>query len=633
MCWSSTQFPSSHHLTTDNGIITSSRISTSQDVECTIDEYRGFLKYVCSGTDSRKTLNKCHNTNEVYLLKVEGFFNGQLCSNDPHFYYACQKNTDDKTYGILITNNDVLCGQYLCKQEDGITRINLEIPEIHCNGKQDCTNTDLDEMGCFIAGEVMTTMPSGKAVPATHICDDVCDDLNCEDEASCNGYMYGLYCDLDMTKNTKTYIPPHKMCDRTPDCLDKSDESKICSVTNETEHKCQRSEKVLFFWQHFAVPVFNFTKCYAVQVRNFWNDARYCFVGNSFVSDQTNCTDPGKVGLSCLVNGFMTTVSKQVICSRHRQQVCDDNLEKVCTKCSETCFVHKHLMCDGKLDCEDETDETHPSCLKMTGEKCKRRVGQVEKQPVPHSWLGDGFKDCEDGRDEMNVWPTCGIGKSLRFVISNETCENVFVCPWDEPGFVELDDLCDGVQTCGNENAVCSRTNGFEPISTAVLTTEWGLKKNVAFCMRGLEKIQKFDNMKCSTEISDSFIYPPADVFGIQKTKIILPSALRLCDHMFGEMFVFTSLNKCYNSSCPIRNIPRYEACPGQYPNRIGTIFNNSFLIFVTKSFGDIYTNNYFVCDNNIKCIDYSHVCNLVDDCGDGSDEEICTNHFKCDST
>ena len=34
-----------------------------------------------------------------------------------------------------------------------------------------------------------------------------------------------------------------------------------------------------------------------------------------------------------------------------------------------------------------------------------------------------------------------------------------------------------------------------------------------------------------------------------------------------------------------------------------------------------------------MKCVEYFQVCNLVDDCGDGSDEEACTNHFKCSST
>ena len=73
--------------------------------------------------------------------------------------------------------------------------------------------------------------------------------------------------------------------------------------------------------------------------------------------------------------------------------------------------------------------------------------------------------------------------------------------------------------------------------------------------------------------------------------------------------------------------------CPGQFPNRIGTIVNNEYLIFVTKSHGFVYSNRYFVCDDKIKCIDYSKVCDLINDCDDKSDEDQCSNHFKCTPT
>jgi hypothetical protein len=104
---------------------------------------------------------------------------------------------------------------------------------------------------------------------------------------------------------------------------------------------------------------------------------------------------------------------------------------------------------------------------------------------------------------------------------------------------------------------------------------------------------------------------------------------------MFGEQYVFSSCaNKCKKSSCPLKNPPRYEVCVNQFPDRIGTIFNNEYLVFFTKSNENIYTNRYFVCDDGIKCLEYSKVCDLVEDCDDGSDEvdTKCTNHFKCKS-
>ena len=589
---------------------------------------------------------KCHNSDEKYWAynigdDNDGSIVGKLCSKDPHFYQACQNKENyisEKGAANDITNKEVLCGQYFCDivHYDRI-KLNLQIASpIDCNGEKDCHNTDFDEAMCSDTTEEKTTLPSGKEVPHSQVCNDFCEDPDCEDEANCNGYTYGMYCDADTETNTKRYVPPKKICDKSRNCKDRTDEIN-CSVTSETESTyCVRKKFYIFGIRFYNASVHNFTKCYTTRDQKYGKDYSYCdrTLPGSFIADQTNCTDPDRVGMRCLVNGYMTNVSKQVVCLSKTQEVCDDNLHKICVKCSETCFVHKHLMCDGKPDCDDEADETHLSCVKQTMKKCKRRVGNMGKQTIPLSWLEDGFKDCDDGKDEMKVWPTCGIGQSLRYVISNETCENVFVCPWENPGLIEFDDLCDGVETCGNENEVCSRSNSFAALSTKVLTTDKGLEKNVAFCKEGLKSIQKFDEMNCSTFYSDPFIFPNMDVFGLQKTKVTLPSEPKTCDHMYGEMYVYTScLDKCINSSCPIKSIPRYEVCPDQYPDRIGTIVNNNFLTFVTKSFGNIYTNRYFVCANKIKCIDYSKVCDLVDDCMDGSDEESCTNHFKCTST
>ena len=47
--------------------------------------------------------------------------------------------------------------------------------------------------------------------------------------------------------------------------------------------------------------------------------------------------------------------------------------------------------------------------------------------------------------------------------------------------------------------------------------------------------------------------------------------------------------------------------------------------------YDDKYHETIFVCDNS-NCLDKSKVCDLVDDCGDGSDEENCDNNFPCGS-
>ena len=76
------------------------------------------------------------------------------------------------------------------------------------------------------------------------------------------------------------------------------------------------------------------------------------------------------------------------------------------------------------------------------------------------------------------------------------------------------------------------------------------------------------------------------------------------CDHVFGEQYLYTSCtNKFIDSPCPLRNLPRYNFCPGQYKDRVGTIIGNQELTFAVKSIYargvdnalDVYRNNIFV--------------------------------------
>ena len=124
-----------------------------------------------------------------------------------------------------------------------------------------------------------------------------------------------------------------------------------------------------------------------------------------------------------------------MICFDDKISVCDDHIDSSCYS-TKRCKVHKHLLCDQNTDCNDDTDETHPICMKKTKGTCKRRIGSESELPIPISWLRDGLWDCVDGIDETTDWPKCGVGKTSRYMSSTEDeCKNVFICRSGNPGY------------------------------------------------------------------------------------------------------------------------------------------------------------------------------------------------------
>ena len=80
---------------------------------CYIEEINGFLKYTCPDEGDKM---KCHNTDEYYynlgLDPGQYGYLGSVCSDDPHFYQAC----DNRLMGFRATNDVVLCDNYFCDQ-------------------------------------------------------------------------------------------------------------------------------------------------------------------------------------------------------------------------------------------------------------------------------------------------------------------------------------------------------------------------------------------------------------------------------------------------------------------------------------------------------------------------------------
>ena len=247
-------------------------------------------------------------------------------------------------------------------------------------------------------------------------------------------------------------------------------------------------------------------------------------------------------------------------------------------------------MCDGFNDCDDGSDELHDDCKLITEDfKCKRRFGMSDYIRLPLSWTMNGIVDCIGGEDENeNIWKRCGnlTENTLRWIYKKEEegkrgrkngCSDVFLCSEGDANFVNLDVVCDGVESCGMslENKICTISRDFPNIRKI---TSIGMSNEAAdLCI-----VTKTNSKDC---VQKEFIGPAGIIFGVSKT-LNVPKNKVNCNHLFGEFYVYLScMDLCINSTCPLPGTPlKYNACPGQYPERIYSLANNTNLTFVTKS-------------------------------------------------
>ena len=131
--------------------------------DCRIGEHGGFLKYKCPLHGNWAEKYKCHSGDEYYYIDQGGKISGWLCSDDPHFYQAC----DRRVGGYTITEGERLCKNWLCQDAHIPSRI-ISLSSLKsrkCDQNQDCVN-NLDETSC----STKTTLRSGKEVETNFIC-------------------------------------------------------------------------------------------------------------------------------------------------------------------------------------------------------------------------------------------------------------------------------------------------------------------------------------------------------------------------------------------------------------------------------------------------------------------------------
>ena len=574
----------------------------------------GYLKIVCFDEEKRIQYFKCRHSGESYRT---GLDYGTLmvypaCKNDSLGYQACGFTSTP------ITEKYVLCGGYFCED----IKHHDFWKFIDCSG---------DNKRCAPENRVCDDTPR-KTTGSDELkvlCDGKCDIPSCADESNCNGYKYGIFCSkerrTDEDENVKLeYFPVSSICDgRYLDCYYGFDEQD-CYVADGITDKCVKNNGEYSVDIAVNVPILNYTRC------SVFDEERGIYPYCKDYRDQTNCTDAQRVGGYCKVDGYMSSISKNVLCRNLSTNLCEDDLPSICYTPYTKCTVHKHRMCDKVEDCSDGSDESHDMCAKMTDQEfnftCQRRFQDgLGHSAIPLSWIMDQKLDCMDGEDENStLWKLCP-GEIKQIALPRGKCQNFFKCSKDANGSVQFDQLCDGVESCDNgiENSVCTIARDFP-----------STRKVAPYINSTLRDVC---NDAKSCEIKE-FQRPggPDEVFGVDRTMSV-PKNKISCRHLFGEHYVFLScMGLCSeeNVTCPLGNqsLPRYDSCPEQYPNRTLTIADNSFLTFVEKTSNGRYHHDFYQCKNT-RCIEFHQLCDLFDDCGDMSDELNCSNHLICENT
>eukprot|EP00116_Pleurobrachia_bachei_P001773 sb/3462035/ len=356
----------------------------------------------------------------------------------------------------------------------------------------------------------------------------------------------------------------------------------------------------------------------------FWpSDLSYC--GNRL--DQTNCSDPAKVAGSCLIGGYLSTVSIYIVC-QEKTTLCDDDMHKKCPTISKYCTIHKHQLCNGQDDCAMGADEQKETCLKLTQRSCVRSFSQNQGLlRIPVEWVQDGEVDCLDGEDEKNNWKTCGKGIRRTIKYSEIKCVNVFLCKHNESKFLEAAFLCSFASNC--DEGVCLVAKSRPQINRKLVEMRTGVGKTLrsAICVKGLDNHLLLADQSCQ---SLTFNHPFHQFFGKNfTTDLVLPTKKRDCRYLFGEAYLFYSCSGlCHNAQCPLKRPVLYNTC-SKLRNTFYSLNLQIGSVTIVQTSRERFHNDLFVCKNT-NCIQFDKVCDLVDDCLDRSDEEECSNNFQC---
>ena len=542
--------------------------------DCGIVERHKYLKISCASVRSAGIsldLFKCPTTTSLTYYSVIGEGTvSRVCPDDPRTYQVC---------GIIMSSQGWY-GSNPATPEVFWLAHEISVPI--CGDTLKHINNVADKMSYRISGggALLTNVSN----PYTVVCNGLCDNGGCTDEIFCDGFQYALRCDIrDKFKSMfgLKYLSARFICDKIVHCNGGEDELGCAKYDREIKFRYNLFDSAIDFKIHEATTMpcsslqYNHVSSYFILLQNFSRcsalaDLRWEYDSSVFAVthrlssilplchyyiDQTNCSDPARGVIPCLINGYPSTVSKFATCVQ-TPGLCDDQFDDLCVETAPSCKIHKHQLCNEIRDCSDGSDEDNQICRTQTVSSCYRRYRHEEALSIPIAWLQDGFKDCLNGDDERNIWAKCGNDKFSHNVPENYVCEDVYICSPVSSDFVLFENLCNGQDSCGH-GRICSEARS----SKFAFTNPASMKGSefLLHCVTGVSKSLGYLISRCAMKD-----FTPFPILGLDEPpSIMLPEKVPNCQNLFGKVYVYLSCSKKCGDQvrCPLKP-PSYDACP-----------------------------------------------------------------------
>lgn len=591
----------------------------------------GFIKELYRNSSEKSIYYKCPNEESYFEVlhkkKCRELFNGTMFDSNEYCYvlnstckYSSFQFCGIDNRGVTNDRCSVVCPTIVADSTSFP-------PGVLCNGVRDCSDGE-DERNCGSeTSERRCTFDKSIILPKGIWEDIRCDESNYKcgggfhfyDEIGCN-HETGKMSNISKPRDINYWwLHPIFMCDPSYEAWYSEEEcennnASISCIDFET-----KQTRLVPYIMTCTNP--SYVKGSKFQICENWEE-------------QMNCTLNQKhIALSCRVRNYgVTSLTKYLICNNQSSPSCVDELDEKCQEVATGCRIHQHQVCDGSTDCPLGEDEIY--CDKLTStQKCIRRVAINDKRPlrILKSHIMDGDKDCENGYDEDPVnWKKCGKGNRKHYTEKDEICQEYFFCGQDnehiEP--VPMGNLCDMKKDCPGEREICFKSREYKRLWTKRVEVNDILY--IPPCLPGLELDMKFD---CTNDLS------PNHVFKVDAKKSVNSRIKQSCANQFGEQYLYSTCNElCEEKSarCKIKRAPS-DGCHGSQ-----SVFVNT-LLFTEGKMPEVikvmpkqrtspdwkFEDNVFQCDNG-HCVTTEKICNLANDCGDGSDERDCINQFQC---